>query len=299
MNKQTVTLYCGVSGSGKSTAAQELDKLGWKFVELNRDEWRFTFFTNGVHDWSLYKFTKEREAKVTEKLNELFDYAVSQMLPVIVSNTNLNQKDHTYWKTKAEEAGYEFEVKYFDITLTEALKRDKKRGALSVGEDVIFQQWQKWLNITNARKYVPNEFKPKAIILDIDGTIALTNGRSHFDYSDEVLTDSPRMDVIELVDSYANTLGAEIICVSGREDKCRDATQQWLDIFCLENTALYMRKTGDRRCDTVIKEEIFWEQLEPCFNIVAAFDDRPRIIRKWRDIGVPLVISVQKDYGEF
>ena len=62
------------------------------------------------------------EAKVTKKLNELFDYAVSQMLPVIVSNTNLNQKDHTYWKTKAEEAGYEFEVKYFDITLDEGAK---------------------------------------------------------------------------------------------------------------------------------------------------------------------------------
>ena len=42
--KQTVTVYCGVSGSGKSTTVQELHKLGWKFVELNRDEWRFKLF---------------------------------------------------------------------------------------------------------------------------------------------------------------------------------------------------------------------------------------------------------------
>lgn len=290
-------LTVGVSGSGKSTHASELIKQHW--VEINRDWWRFKLFTNGVQDWSLYKFTKERENTVTEQCHIAFHMAVHLGLNVVVSNTNLNQKDHDYWKSKAEEVGYDFEVKYFDITLTEAMKRDKKRGALSVGEDVLFQQWQKWLKITNARKYIPNEFKPKAIILDIDGTIALTNGRSHFDYSDEVLTDRPRMDVIELVDSYANTLGAEIICVSGREDKCRDATQQWLDIHCVENTELYMRKIGDNRCDTVVKEEIFWEQLEPYFNIVAAFDDRPRIIRKWKDIGVPLVVSVQKDYGEF
>ena len=290
-------ITCGVSGSGKSTYASELVKQNW--IEINRDWWRFKLFTDGVQDWSKYKFTKERETAVTEQCFIAFHMAVHLNLNVVVSNTNLNKKDHTYWRTKAEEAGYEFEVVYFPVTLAEALKRGKKRGALSVGQDVLFDQWQKWLTITNAPKYAPNEFKPKAIILDIDGTIALTNGRSHFDYTDEVLTDTPRMDVIELVDTYANTLGAEIICVSGREDSCRYATQQWLDTHCVENTELCMRKTGDSRCDTIVKEEIFWSDLEPCFNIVAAFDDRPRIIRKWKDIGIPLVVSVQKDYKEF
>lgn len=176
--KQTVTIYCGVSASGKSTNVEELRALGWKFVELNRDEWRFKLFVEGEPSWSKYKFSKERENIVTDKLNELFDYAVANLLPVIVSNTNLNQKDHNYWKAKAESVGYDFEIKYFPVTLTEALKRDKKRGGLSVGQDVIFDQWQKWLQITNYKRYTPNEFKPKAIILDIDGTIALTNGRS-------------------------------------------------------------------------------------------------------------------------
>lgn len=297
--KQVVTIYCGVSASGKSTNVQELRKLGWKFVELNRDEWRFKLFTEGEPSWTKYKFTKERENIVTEKLNELFEYAVAQMLPVIVSNTNLNKKDHDYWKAKADAVGYDFEVKYFPITLTEALKRDKKRGALSVGQDVIFDQWQKWLKITEARKYVPNEFKPKAIILDIDGTIALTNGRDHFDYSEEVLTDIPRINVIDLVTGYANSLVADIICVSGREERCKEFTEDWLTTFSVDFTELFMRKTGDSRCDTIVKEEIFWEHIEPYYNVVAAFDDRPRVIRKWKDIGIPLVVSVQKDYKEF
>lgn len=283
-------ITCGVSGSGKSSYAKELVKQGWG--EINRDEWRFALFCEGIQDWSKYKFSKEREKAVTERCDFEFDHYVSENQNIIVSNTNLNKRDHDYWKAKADEVGYEFEIKYFDITLTEALKRDKKRGALSVGEDVIFDQWQKWLTITNARKYVPNEFKPKAIILDIDGTIALTNGRSHYDYSEAVLTDVPRIDVIELVDAYASVTGSQIICVSGREDKCRQWTESWLETYYIEHSGLYMRKEGDSRCDTIVKEEIFWEHIEPYYNIVAAFDDRPKMVRHWKFLGIPLVVDV-------
>lgn len=56
-------LCCGVSGSGKSTFAKELVRQGWS--EINRDYWRFKTYCNGVADWSLYKFTKERENYVS------------------------------------------------------------------------------------------------------------------------------------------------------------------------------------------------------------------------------------------
>ena len=247
----------------------------------------------------MYKFTKQKEDMVTLYCEHDWEDAVDNSRNVIVSNTNLKHKDITYWKTKAEDAGYDFEVKYSPITLTEALKRDKKRGALSVGQDVIFDQWQKWLEIRETKRYTPNEFKPKAIILDIDGTIALTNGRSHFDYSEAVLNDTVRLDVLEMVSAFASTMGAEIICVSGREDKCREYTEDWLLSYHVDNIELHMRKAGDDRCDTIVKEEIFWEHIEPYYNVIAAFDDRPRVIRKWKDIGIPLVVSVQKDYKEF
>lgn len=290
-------LCCGVSGSGKSTYAKELVSQGWG--EVNRDECRFKLFTNGEKDWSKYKFTKEREKLVTEYCNSSFDGWVSLGVNIVVSNTNLNQIDHNYWRAKAEEVGYDFEVKYFPILLEEALKRDQKRGALSVGREVLFKQWKKWLEITNYKRYVPDTSKPKVFIVDIDGTIALTNGRSHYDFSEKVTTDKLRQDVMSMVEAFCYTKDASIILLSGRDDICRQDTINWLNFWHVDYLELHMRKNGDNRSDRLIKEEIFWEHIEPRFNVLAAFDDRPRVVRLWKDIGIPLVVDVCKTYEEF
>lgn len=291
-------LICvGCSGSGKSTYAKELVSQGWG--EVNRDRWRFLLFTENKKDWSLYKFSKEREKEVTMMCEGEFNGWVTLGYNIVVSDTNLNPKTLQNWINKGNDIGYDVEVKYFSETLTTLLKRDKKRGGLSVGQDVIFDQWQKWLEITGAKRYVPNEFKPKAIILDIDGTIALTNGRSHYDYTEEVLTDIARIDVIDLVHAFASTTDSQIICVSGREAVCKEWTKEWLDTYYIDYSELHMRREGDSRCDTIIKEEIFWNDIEPHYNVIAAFDDRPRVIRKWKDIGIPLVVDVCKTYKEF
>ena len=289
-------ITCGISGSGKSTYAKELVQQGWK--EINRDWWRFQVYTRGVHDWSLYKFTKERENKVTALCLQDFEYTVEDEQDVIISNTNLNKKDQDYWKCKAEEAGYEFEIKYFPITFEEALKRDQKRGALSVGRDVLIQQWGKWLEITNYKTYTPNEDKPKAIWLDIDGTIAINTSRGHHDY-DKVITDSPRLDIISMVKAWSLMDNLQIIFMSGRPDSCREDTIKWLQTYFDDVEYLYMRTTGDFRSDRIIKEELFWEYLEPNWNIVAAFDDRPRVVRLQKDLGIPNVIDVSRGYSEF
>lgn len=298
MKKQWVIVTVGISGSGKSTYARELKDLVPNVVEINRDEWRFKLFTNGIQDWSKYKFTKERENQVTQKCNELFDQAVLNLQSVVISNTNLNQKDIDYWKAKADAVGYDFEVKYFPITFEEALKRDSKRGALAVGREVLIGQWKKWLDITNYRRYTPDENKPKALWLDLDGSIAINSHRGHHEY-DKVITDSPRLDVISMVLSWAERENLQTIFMSGRPDSCREDTVKWLLNYFDDVPYLYMRTTGDLRSDRIIKEELFWEHLEPNWNIVAAIDDRPRVLRLQKDLGIPLVIDVSREYVEF
>jgi predicted kinase len=286
----------GVSGSGKSTYASELVEQGWS--ELNRDNWRFIFFTEGKPDWSLYKFTKERENQITEHLEFLFYDAVKYKANIVVSNTNLNKKDHAYWKSKAEEVGYEFEVKYFPITLEEAFKRDSKRGALSVGREVLIQQWKKWLDITNYKRYVPDESKPKALWVDIDGTVATHEQRGHHEY-DKVTWDSPRLEIISMISAWAEKDNLQLIFMSGRPESCLSDTKAWLENYFDSVDYLYMRKDGDMRSDRIVKEELFWEYLEPHWNIVASIDDRPKVIRLQQDLGIPNVINVSQTYEEF
>ena len=48
-----------------------------------------------------------------------------------------------------------------------------------------------------------------------------------------------------------------------------------------------MRKSGDNRADDILKkEEIYHEHIEGKFNILTVFDDRPRVIRMWKKLGL-------------
>lgn len=298
MPKMIITV--GVSGSGKSTFTRELKESSPnKFYEISRDNVRFDLYTEGEHDWSLYKFTKAREKEVTRVCNLAWETAAHYSWDVVISNTNLTPKTLQSWIDKGNAAGYDVEVKYFPITFEEMLKRNEKRGALAVGREVLIQQWDKWLDITNYKRYVPNDNLPKAIWLDIDGTIARNTSRGHHDY-DKVGTDSPRLDIISMVSAWAEKDNLQIIFMSGRPDSCRLETWNWLSTYFPDHLDyLYMRTTGDMRSDRIVKEELFWEYLAPNWNIVASIDDRPRVVRLQHDLRIPNVINVQTGYGEF
>ena len=47
-----------------------------------------------------------------------------------------------------------------------------------------------------------------------------------------------------------------------------------------------MRKTGDNRKDSIIKEEIYRNLIEPNYNIEFVLDDRNQVVDMWRRIGL-------------
>jgi uncharacterized HAD superfamily protein len=134
----------------------------------------------------------------------------------------------------------------------------------------------------------------KAVIVDIDGTVATRTNRDPYDYS-KVLDDAPKPDVIEVVSSLWKA-GHKIIFVTARDDSCYDDTFEWLRLHCPPFMKLYMRKTGDTRNDGVIKREIYDELIKPNFDIVCVLDDRQRVVDMWRSIGLT---CLQVDYGNF
>lgn len=131
-------------------------------------------------------------------------------------------------------------------------------------------------------------------ICDIDGTLtwrseeydAAPQHRGIHDY-DRVSEDLYHPDVFNTVGSLQQS-GAMIIYVSGRPESCREDTMAWINapgiLTCDLDNPLYMRTTGDRRPDTIVKRELFDKNIRPDgHHIFGVFDDRNRVVRMWRD----------------
>ena len=147
------------------------------------------------------------------------------------------------------------------------------------------------------------------IVFDIDGTLA--NIEHRLDYVRSKPKNWPAFDagipndtvnphVAEAFHSL-KAAGNEIIFASGRNERSRDATMKWLqdNRFWNYTAKLYMRKADDFRGDDIVKREILDE-------IVAdwgrkpdmVFDDRPRVVRMWRDEGI-FVFNVYQGEEDF
>ena len=139
----------------------------------------------------------------------------------------------------------------------------------------------------------------KIYIFDIDGTVSLMNGRGAFEYH-KVDTDSPNEPVISILRDYLIPSGIRILYLSGREDVCLEKTKLWLhkqgilskyDVDTLNGTnvgqfGLFMRKTGDNRDDRIVKKEMFDNYIKDKYYVKAVYDDRPKVIRMWRELGL-------------
>lgn len=47
-----------------------------------------------------------------------------------------------------------------------------------------------------------------------------------------------------------------------------------------------MRKDGDFRKDSIVKEEIYREWIEPFHEVLFCIDDRKQVVDMWRSIGL-------------
>ncbi len=142
--------------------------------------------------------------------------------------------------------------------------------------------------------------KKKAIIVDIDGTIAThydANGklmREHHDYS-LVYKDIPIPEIIELVKFY-HKAGYHILITSGRMDHCRADTTNWLVLHRVPYQRVIMRKFKDFRPDDEVKLDLYEEFIEPDYEVRLVIDDRQRVVDMWRRIGLR---CLQVDVGDF
>jgi predicted kinase len=305
-----VEMLVGIPGSGKSTYAKQIiakDPSNW--VRVNNDDLRAMM--NGSV-WS-----QDYEKMITDARNYLIRDALKRGKNVIIDNLNLNRRhfDDVCKIAKSVNADIQVFEKAFYIELEEALERNAKReGAARVPDDVIKKWWKESgkqqfkffkprVEIYTERRgnSVAVEAPPyiaglkEAVLCDLDGTLALIHGRSPYDASDCDIKDLPNVPVIETVLAHYKA-GRKIIFCSGREDKYRPETIRFIEKYCrdkgLDNEdydmeyQLFMRKTDDFRKDSIIKEEIYQENIEGKYNVLCVLDDRNQVVDFWRAKGL-------------
>ena len=292
-------ILIGISASGKSTWAKEFVAKNDRWCIVSRDDFRYAWQNRGVVENKL-------EEIITKMIEHSIETLINNGFNVIYDATNLKVK---YINKITSIVRHTAKVTYqiFDVPKDVAIERDSKRER-TVGKQVIENQYKDYLVLIDSfdfkpinpvtKKYVQPTFDPNkkdAIIVDLDGTLAHTSGnRGWYDY-DKVHLDVVDEGVMRML-SYAWDQDETIIVVSGREDSCKEITKKWLDDNEIYWNEIHMRKTGDKRSDNIVKEEIFWNEIEPKYNVIAVFDDRDSVVKMWRSLGLK---CFQVDYGNF
>lgn len=267
----------GLPGSGKSTWAKEYQKttdIGAK--RINKDDLR-----KMLHD---SHFTAAKERFILGVRDILIKEALSKGFNVIVDDTNLHPKHEIQLKNLAKECNATFEVNdsFLSVPLEECIKRDLLRDR-SVGQEVITSMFEKFVK-TPPTPVFNNSDLPKAVIFDIDGTLAHMDGRGPFDWS-RVGEDTIDNHLKELVCMYQSK-GYNIIFCSGRDAICREQTSEWLFSHGFENYELLMRAEGDVRKDFEVKKEILMDKILPNYYVHCVYDDRDQVVNMWRNAGL-------------
>lgn len=323
---RTLMIFKGLPGCGKSTLAADLVKKEPKrWIRINRDDLRGMAVGPGNNPHSR---DDAREDLVRQMKVALMRQAFDAGYDVILDDTHLQpdglKKLHAaaaaYGDVKVVEKGV-------NVDVDTCVARDAGRTGFShVGEKVIrdfarFSKIDRGKKLNDREEYYPprpdsfqvlvqDDNLPKAIMCDLDGTLALIGDRSPYDATDCDVKDLPNWPVIRTVLAM-HAQGVKVIFMSGRDQKYRPETERFIRKYCridnprftedvMETSStdpmpyeLHMRgETApdpdklDQRKDSVIKQELFDKYVRGRYNVLFVLDDRNQVVDQWRAMGL-------------
>jgi predicted kinase len=290
MKKVIITI--GLPASGKTIWAKELiAKEPGKWKRINKDDLR-AMLDGG-------KWSRENEKFVLEQRDWLITTALLRGFNVIVDDTNLAPKHRERIQELVNQHNQLgpldkaiVEIKDFTagVSLEECIKRDQKRPNY-VGEKVIRGMYNQFLKPKPV--VLENDpTLPTVIVCDLDGTLALFGDANPYDR--DFTKDQVNEKVLEMLNRYKKDTG--IFLVSGRMDKFKEQTKQWIEAHEIPYNQLFMRKTDDIRKDTIIKKEIYENEIKGKYNVLFILDDRNSVVEMWRQEGLT---CLQVQEGDF
>lgn len=299
MNK--IIVLSGPPASGKTVFARDYIQTHKDCVIVNRDDFR-----SARGDY----WVPSQEDYISDIEEAAVRSALKRGLTPIIDATNLNPKTISKWNTIADEFGVEVETKSFYIPFKDAVERDRLRGEAggrSVGEKVLKDFYLRYFEeefrkeVYTDHTFIRNDDNldlPPCIVVDLDGTVALHQGRSPFEW-DKIDTDKcdPRMK--QIIERYILN-GVNVIFLTGRNKTAvaYAKTFDWLakyfpyyktDMNTLKKFYkwnLIMRAEKDYRPAPISKKELFEQYVDGKYNVLAVFEDSNRCVEMWRSLGL-------------
>jgi len=297
-SNQELVILRGLQGSGKTTFAHNwvAEDPDWRF-RVNRDDIRKSAYNMF---WGL-SHHMEGTISLAEEAQAIA--ALKAGLSVIIDATNLRARTVKDWYAVANSLNVPVRVHDIDTPLEACIDNDKKRDK-KVGEDVIKSFNDRFFNKGKfppvppnveveplGRAYTPNPSLPKAVWVDLDGTLAervhelaTQPVRGPYD-EDRVYEDAVIEHIAELVRMlHAN--GYKIVIMSGRSDKCKAESERWLKDNNIPYDDIFMRRSelDKGRKDNIVKHDLFWEFVAPKYDVQFALDDRQQVVDFTRDV---------------
>ncbi|NDW08866.1 AAA family ATPase [Dysgonomonas sp. 520] len=301
-NPQLLILI-GAPGSGKSTFAKYFIRTEENWMRLCRDDFRtmhFTYSNLPLHE----------EGMITEMIDSSIETLLRRRCNVLLDATHCKAEYLNHYIEKFNHLA-DISFKIFEADAKTIAERCEKRNK-ETGKYIPANVQKRYMKeLEELKKTFDFSTRPlldnrvttieqdaslrKAIICDLDGTLALMNHRNPFDAS---TSDEDDLNV-----PVANTLkvfakeGYEILLVSGREDRFREPTVRFLHKHNIPYHQLWMRQSKDFRKDSVIKSEIYEAEIKDKYFVEFVLDDRDQVVDLWRK---ELKLSCfQVNYGSF
>lgn len=286
MSNNKLHILIGISGSGKSTFAEQMLLSDDRLIRVSRDEYRYMWRNSGL-------VSDKIESVITLRVNQDIEYYLNNDFNVIYDATNLTAR---YLNSMVADFQQYADIEFvlLEVDVEECIRRDNLRSR-KVGESVIRSQYKK-LEILKKnfdfqplpkrkkkyRNFNTDAKKKDAVCVDLDGTLADLGERNPYGFG--VLNDRVVFPVKNVLKSFVEVNpNITVLVVSGREEKMRKDTEQWLKTNKIPYNFLLLRKTGDNRRDAVIKKEIYTQEILPDYNVHFVLDDRNQVVDMLRN----------------
>lgn len=289
---KTVHIFKGLPACGKTFICKTMiDKWPGKYKRVNKDDLRSMIDNK--------KWSKSNEQFIINIRNQIILKGLDHGCHLLIDDTNLHPKHEInirqLIKKYNKDNNDNVQIEIIDLTgvsVETCLKRDRNRPNW-VGEKIINKMYNQFLKVKEINTISYNKELRDCVICDLDGTLALLNGRNPYDAS------FCEQDIINIpVNNILNNLNknTKIIFVSGREDKYKSQTVKWLNKHNFINNLLFMRKSGDTTNDSIIKENIYETHIKNKYNVLFVIDDRNKVVDMWRNLGLTCFQCTEGDF---